>query len=103
MSRKLRQIIVEDRRLMFLRLLSQAVDYSNNEFVIREALSCMGHNVSQDQVNTDGAWLEEQGLITITAVVPDLHVFRLTTRGKDAAEGLAAVPGVKKPEPGLDY
>ena len=103
MSLKLRQIIVEDRRLVFLRFLAEANDYSNNEFVIRDALVYMGHNVSLDQVHTDAAWLEEQGLVTISAVVPDLSVYRLTSRGKDVAGGRAEVPGVKRPEPGLDY
>ena len=102
MDHKLRRIFQEDRRLVFLKLLVDAPDYAHNEFVLKDALAAMGHTVSSDKVQSEAAWLEEQGLVS-TKDVAGLTVYKITPRGKDVAQGLAFVPGVKKPEPGLDY
>ena len=93
----------EDRRLVLLMLLAKMPDYASPHYAIREALDRLGHAVSQDKIRTDAAWLEEQGLITITRPAEGLEVYRLTSRGKDVSENKATVPGVKQPEPGLDY
>lgn len=99
----LKRIVDEDRRLVFLRLLAADNDYTGNNFVLREALTVMGHGVSLDKVETDGAWLAEQGLVTVARPGSGLSVYTLTARGHDVARGCAVVPGVKRPEPGLDY
>lgn len=103
MDEKLKSIINADRRLVFLRLLASDPDYASNGYVIKEALAAMGHQISFDQMHTDAAWLAEQGLITVTWPKAELCVCKLTMRGKEAAAGTINVPGVKKPEPGLDY
>ncbi|UQZ88309.1 hypothetical protein C4J81_15425 [Deltaproteobacteria bacterium Smac51] len=104
MDAKLKRLVTEDRRLVFLCLLSQEGDYSSNNYVMKEALAATGHSVSGDQVATDAAWLSEQGLITTQKnPLPNMSVFRITSRGRDVAKGRAVVPGVKQPEPGLDY
>lgn len=102
MDPKLKRIYQEDRRLVFLKLLADAPDYAHNEFVLKDALAAMGHHVSSDRLRNEAAWLEEQGLITVKEPA-GLTVYKITPRGKDAALGLAKVPGVKTPEPGLDY
>jgi len=94
------KLLTEDRRLVILRLLSAAPGYAANAFVLREGLAASGHAVSADQLATELAWLAEQGLLS-TAPVADMLVARLTPRGADVAAGLAVVPGVKRPEPGV--
>jgi len=95
---KFSQIQQEDRRRVILAALKNEPDYSINEYVISEVLGYMGHGVSQDTVRTELAWLKEQGLITIKA--DEIQVATITDRGVDVANGLATVPGVKRPRPG---
>ena len=97
------RIFDEDRRLVFLMLLAQMSDYASPHYAIRDALAQIGHAVSHDKIKTDAAWLAEQGLIIITRPTEVLEVYKLTPRGRDVATGMAVVPGVKQPEPGLDY
>ncbi|MHC1700298.1 MAG: ArsR family transcriptional regulator [Humidesulfovibrio sp.] len=92
-------LMSEDRRLLILRLLAQDPGYQLNVYVLRPALQAMGHTVSHDLVETDLAWLAEQGLVTVGRA-SDVTVGKLTARGADVAQGLATVPGVKRPEPG---
>lgn len=96
------RIFDEDRRLVFLKLLAKMPDYTSPHYAIRDALAHLGHAVSMDKAKTDAAWLEEQGLVSITRPAEGLEVYRLTSRGKDVSENKATVPGVKQPEPGLD-
>lgn len=88
----------EDRRLVILRFLSEAPDYRLNTAVLRTALIAYGHSVTRDQVDTDAAWLSEQGLLSLEEVGP-VRVATLCGRGLDVAEGRAVVPGVKRPAP----
>jgi len=93
-----RTLITEDRRLFMLRFLSEAPAMALNTSVLHTALDAYGHAVSRDQVETDAAWLAEQGLITLEEVGP-VRVAELTGRGADVAQGRAVVPGVKRPGP----
>jgi hypothetical protein len=93
------RLVVADRRLEILRLLTEGPGYQLNVFVLRPALQSRGHTVSHDNVATDLAWLAEQGLVTVSQA-SDVTVGKLTQRGADVAAGLAIVPGVKRPEPG---
>lgn len=87
-------------RLTLLRLLSdQGGGYSANESVLTDAANRFGFNATRDTVRTELAWLAEQGLVTRDEV-EGLSVCTLTQRGLEAAEGRAAVPGVKRPSPG---
>ncbi|WP_041725535.1 VpaChn25_0724 family phage protein [Megalodesulfovibrio gigas] len=90
--------LTEDRRLVILRFLSEAQGWHLNTAVLHTALDNYAHSVSRDQVETDAAWLAEQGLVTVEAVGP-VRVATLTDRGLDVAEGRAVVPGVKRPGP----
>jgi hypothetical protein len=102
MKERLFKLATEDRRLVILRLLRAVPGYSLNTIVLGQAVREQGHEGTFDVIRTDGAWLAEQGLVTIKEPAPDLMVLSLTTRGKDVASGAAHVPGVKVPEPGLD-
>lgn len=94
------QLLSEDRRLVILRLLSAAPEYTLNAFVLRPGLEAVGHGISADQLATELVWLAEQGLVELEAVV-NVAVARLTSRGADVAAGRVVTPGVKRPEPGV--
>ncbi|MDR1397222.1 MAG: ArsR family transcriptional regulator [Desulfarculales bacterium] len=88
----------EDRRLVILRLLTKHPEI--NIFVLQRSLKLYAHPRSLDGLKADGAWLEEQGLITVTD--EGVHIFKLTARGGDVAAGMAICPGVTPPRPGFD-
>lgn len=91
----------EGRRLVILRILSRRNQFTTNEYSLNDELKgAYAHNISRDKLHGDLAWLEEQGLV-ITQQPRVGWVATLTSRGADCAEGLASVPGVSKPRPGL--
>lgn len=92
------QMVAENRRLEILRVLEQDPDYETNETILRSALAMCGLAASADQVRGDIAWLAEQNLVT-ERDVSGIHLAKITRRGIDAAQGLARVPGVARPEP----
>lgn len=93
------QHVQEHRRLVTLRLLSEANGYDLNSVMLLDGLALYGIRPSRDQLHSDLAWLEEQGLVT-NRTVGSVVVAKLTTRGSDVASGRAHVPGVKRPGPG---
>lgn len=94
-------VVEADRKLLILRLLSEAAGYRLNSSVLATALGEWGHRVSADQARTYIAWLAEQGLITAETVSDRVLVATITDRGLDVASGAALVPGVARPRPGL--
>ena len=99
MSGSFAELVTSDIRLVILRCLNEDPGYGSNEAMLQAMLEALGHTVSRDRVRTELAWLAEQGLVTVTAVV-GVQVATLTGRGGDAATGRATVPGVKRPRPG---
>ena len=89
----------QDRRLVLLKGLENAVQYRANAFLLRRYCDACGHVVSADRIEQDLAWLGEQGLVTV-AQSENVTVATLTTRGLDVATGRASVPGVQRPQPG---
>lgn len=87
----------EDRRLVLLRLLSEQRGYSANSSILHAGLQHMGVAATRDEVLTDLAWLEEQGLIKTREPVEGLLVAELRSRGQDVVTGQAVVPGVARP------
>lgn len=92
--------LTEDRRLVILRLLEQVPGYALNNSVVHTGLAKFAHHVSRDVINSDFAWLAEQGLVEVETVMASVQVATLTARGMDVALGRAVVPGVKRPGPG---
>ena len=86
-------------RLAVLRLLAGQTGWLENDEVIQAALRSYGYVLSLDQVRTELAWLEEQSLVNLDREVGRMWVARLLRRGQEAAEGIAQVPGVKRPGP----
>ncbi|NBJ36608.1 ArsR family transcriptional regulator [Serratia fonticola] len=91
----MREILDSDQRLVILRSLLECGD-SANESVLQTCLQAYGHRISRDAVRTHLAWLAEQNLVTLSDVA-GCYVATVTGRGDDVANGLAIVPGVKKP------
>jgi DNA-binding GntR family transcriptional regulator len=90
--------VAADARLCILQSLEADPGYDLNEHVLAAALDALGHSLSRDRLRGELAWLEEQGLATVTDV-SGVHVARLTARGADAALGRARIPGVARPRP----
>lgn len=93
------QRITEERRLCILRVLAKDAGYRTNTAILQDALVALGLSASMDQVGTDAAWLEEQGLVTVEKV-SDVRLVEITQRGLDVSKGLGTVPGVARPRPG---
>ncbi|EIJ6701603.1 ArsR family transcriptional regulator [Serratia marcescens] len=91
----MREILDSDQRLVILRSLVECGD-SANESVLQTCLQAYGHRISRDVVRTHLAWLAEQRLVSLSDVA-GCYVAAITGRGDDVANGLAVVPGVKKP------
>ena len=92
--------VTEDRRLVLLRLLAQSGGATAGAYLLQTALAGFGHHPSLDQVETDLAWLAEQGRVTASHPA-GVTSATLTARGLDVSEGRATQPGVKRPRPGV--
>ena len=91
--------LTEDRRLVILRVLLESAGYTSNEYLLHSMVERLGHVVSTDRIQTDLAWLKEQGLIAVDEVA-GVRIAKLMGRGEDAARGRVEVPGVKRPRAG---
>lgn len=90
------EFLRRDVRLVILRLLSEMPAYRANSSVLTMALERFGHAVSRDQVKTELAWLQDQGLVTCEDLEAVL-VAAITERGADVARARVTVPGVARP------
>lgn len=92
--------ITRNRRLAILRFLSEERDYAMNTSTLQSALRIIGHSVTRDMVESDAAWLDEQGLARLSLVEgTSITVLTVTQRGVEVAQGLAEHPGVDRPLP----
>src|SRR6218665_2231082 len=94
------EFLEQDRRLVLLKGLEGATQFTSNSFVLGRYAAAVGHSVSADRLSTDLTWLQEQGLVELEKNGAVL-VAKLTMRGLDVATGRATVPGVQKPQPGI--
>ena len=88
-----------ERRLTMLRVLLSSMAYTSNTTALQTMTARLGYPVSMDRIQTDVAWLAEQGLVA-SEDVAGLVVVKMTARGQEVAEGLATVPGVARPRAG---
>jgi DNA-binding transcriptional ArsR family regulator len=100
----LQQLLDEDRRLVILRCLEEASDYSLNENLVERMLVRLRLGVvGRDIVRAHLAWLEQHGLVTVDKLPAgagrDLWVGTLTKTGQEVAQG-RPWPGVARPAPG---
>ncbi len=91
-------LVIQEARLILLRLLLESGGYTSNSSILDMALDAYGVSLSRDQVDAQLAWLAEQQLVTVERVATITRA-TLTLRGQDVANGDATVPGVKRPSP----
>lgn len=98
-SGKYLKVLMEQRRYLILRLLGELPDLCGNSGTVHLALEEDRHRCTYDQVVTDLAWLEEQGLLALDRDAdPDSYMIaRLTPRGVDVAARRCKVPGILPP------
>jgi len=90
------EFIAEDRRITILRILLDSMGYRVNEYLLSTTLDSLAHCISSDQLRTELAWLQEQGVIKVETI-NDVQIAELTRRGQDVAQGRTVVPGIKRP------
>ena len=95
-----KEVLLQDQRLVILRVLSKAPGRAANESVIGSQLDIIGHRVSRDLVSGIIDRLAEAGLVGVEALTADIRVATLTGRGQDVAEGRVEHTGVKRPRAG---
>ena len=86
-------VLMEDRRLVILRTLSEVPGYNLNEGILRTSLRAIGHpEETKDLVRADLQFLESHGLIRIERIpMPsgELWVCHLLNEGQEVADGRA--------------
>lgn len=92
----LHDVAREHRRLAILIGLGGSPEYTSNVSVLTDLVNAVGVPSSQDQVDGDCVWLEEQGLVH-RKDHGGFVVVRARRRGLDVASGRAVVVGVKRP------
>ncbi|AAN53741.1 ArsR family transcriptional regulator [Shewanella oneidensis MR-1] len=92
----IQQIINEHQRRSILTALSAMVGFGANHSMVRETCATFGVEMSNDVIKTQLYWLEEQGLVSIKTQGNYL-IAELKARGQDVVDGLANVPGIKRP------
>lgn len=81
-----------DIRLRVLQILTHSPCRTSNAYVLKAALQEFGHYLSQDRVETEISWLDEQGLVEVEH--NQVTVVELTQIGADIANNTAKCPGV---------
>lgn len=94
-----REHFAEHLRLTILRFLGEAPGYRMNTAILRDLAAGAGLPVTRDMLETEAAWLAEQGFVLCERLPMQVTVVTLTQRGGDVAEGRAIVPGVRRPSP----
>lgn len=86
------------RRIAILRFLEASPEYTSNASLLVDVLRGVGVTSTFDQVVTELAWLQEQGLVKF-----DPHagypVVTATARGAEIALGVATHPDIQRPRP----
>ncbi|RJF84862.1 hypothetical protein D3877_10310 [Azospirillum cavernae] len=90
--------LAEDRRLVILRLLTEAGGTANDS-VLEAGLQQLGHRrgLTRDVVRADIDWLKARRLVAVEMVKDTVMVASITERGLNVAEGHETVDGVKRP------
>ncbi|WPY94693.1 hypothetical protein T8T21_00780 [Limimaricola variabilis] len=94
----LEAVETEMRRLKVLRYLADATGYEAAASVLRLHCARIGVPTTPDQVTAAMAWLAEMELVTLRHYEAE-PIAKLTTFGRDVAEGIRTLPGVLRPDP----
>ena len=95
----MQKIQLEYHRRAILSLLLYDTDYRLSLDMLELVLDAAGHNITRDQLETETAWLEEQGYVMRERPTMRLVVVALTDRGLEIARGKARVPGIRDLRP----
>lgn len=101
MNKNFRNVFTEQQRVIILQLLAADNDCSLNNRLLQKGLEMFGHRITIDKVNTECSWLQDQGLVEVEEVSPDISVINLTEAGLDVVEKRRVVPGVDIPVRGI--
>lgn len=84
------------RRLAILRHLEQVSAYTANASILRDVLNGVGVGSTFDQVITEVAWLQENGMVQMYDH-GDFVIAEATMRGIEIARGEATHPDIQRP------
>lgn len=90
-------MLAEDRRLVILRFLNEAVANTANEAILETAVHGIGHVVTREDIRSDLEFMQSRGCLTIEWFAYKVMVAKLTRRGQYVVEGKEVVHGIKKP------
>jgi len=93
------QYVLEDMRLLMLRLLSELPQYTANSSTMHSALQAWGHRAARGEVVRQLHWLSERALVEVETITEDVLLVRLLDRGLDVAQGIIRHPGIKPVRP----
>lgn len=88
--------IRKHRRLAILRHLEQVSGYTANASILRDVLNGVGVGSTFDQVITELAWLQEQGMVLMQDH-GEFVIAEATLRGIETARGEATHPDIQRP------
>ena len=92
--------LIEDRRLVILRLLHEQRGQQANSSVIHMGLGHLGIVCERHELIEDLRYLQLHTLIRLTAVIDTVWVAELLGRGEDVISGLLVIDGVSRPRKG---
>ncbi|MBO4393763.1 MAG: hypothetical protein J5800_05415 [Spirochaetales bacterium] len=101
MSKRFVNVFAEQQRILILQLLESDVDGSINNLLLQRGLEEFGHNISLDKVNTECAWLEEQGCVEIRPLNEEMNLVTITDVGIDVVNRRRRIPGIDLPVKGI--
>lgn len=95
------QTVIEDLRLVILRVLAKTDGNRANTSILQTAVNHVGHNATRDQVDTECRYLAQLAAVTIEDIDgaggPPVLVLTLTQRGEDHVKRRVQLAGVKRP------
>jgi hypothetical protein len=94
------QKVIEDRRLVILRLLSEQRGQQANSSVIHMGLSHLAIVCERHELIDDLRFLQLHSLISLTPVIATVWVAELLGRGEDVIHGRIEIDGVTRPRKG---
>lgn len=91
--------LIEDFRLVLLRLLVEAGGHANESVLLRGA-HMLGHRrFGRPDVRRELRWLKaEAGCVSLSDYADKVTVAELTDTGREVAAGRQTVPGIKPPD-----
>lgn len=97
MAKTFTQIVIEDRRLVILRLVNTSRGVSNDSILLR-GVRQWGLDCSTDGLRTDLDFLADEGAVTLTDLDQGHVRVNITTRGREVVSGDVRIGGVTPPE-----